>query len=60
MANHLADQNISKIRTVAASASEERCIAAYTEALRTPLRTEEFASTLSSSFTGVANAAFFW
>ena len=59
-ANTLADQNISKIRTVAASTSEERCIAAYIEELRKPQRTEEFASTLSSSFTGVANAAFFW
>ena len=59
-AGTVADSNISRIRTVAASTAEERSINAYTTELSLPMRVEERAGSFAGSFTGVANATFFW
>ena len=59
-AGTVADSNISRIRTVAASTAEERSINAYTTGLSFPMRVEERAGTFADSFTGVANAVGFW
>ena len=59
-AGTIADQCFSKIRTVAASTAEERSITAYTSELKKPQVAEERAGSFAASFTGIANALFFW
>ena len=59
-AGTVADSNISRIRTVAASTAEERSINAYITELSLARRVEERAGSFAGSFTGVANATFFW
>ena len=59
-AGTIADQCFSKIRTVAASTAEERSITAYTSQLKEPQVADLRAGSFAGSFTGIANALFFW